>query len=158
MTITLICPSPLVKDSAVKEIASDYIKRLHDNVIIQELNVKTKTNDIPDTVKQKQGDAILIALDKLSQNTAIITLDERGKTHDSRQFAKQLSTYRNEGLSDICLIIGGAFGLSSDVLNKSHMRLSLGAMVWPHRLVFVMVLEQLYRAQQINMGHPYHKD
>jgi 23S rRNA (pseudouridine1915-N3)-methyltransferase len=158
MTITILCPSPLVKDNAIKTIADDYIKRLHDKVVIQELNVKTKTNDVADLVKQKQGDAIVIALSKLSQNTAIIALDERGKSYDSRQIATQLSHYKNDGLSDVCIIIGGAFGLSQDVLKKSHMRLSLGTMVWPHRLVFVMILEQLYRSQQINMGHPYHKD
>jgi 23S rRNA (pseudouridine1915-N3)-methyltransferase len=158
MTITLLCPSPLVKDSDIKSIADDYIKRLQDKVVVKELSVKTKPSDTLDVVKQKQGEAIIAAMEKLTQNTAVIVLDERGKPYDSRQLATQLSNYKNNGLSDVCIIIGGAFGLSEEVLKKSHVRLSLGNMVWPHRLVFVMILEQLYRAQQINMGHPYHKD
>ncbi len=158
MTITILCPSPLVKDSDIKSIADDYIKRLQDKVVIKELSVKTKPRDTPESVKQKQGEAIIAATAKLTQNTAIIVLDERGKPYDSRQLATQFSNYKNNGLSDVCIIIGGAFGLPQEVLEKSDLRLSLGNMVWPHRLVFAMILEQLYRAQQINMGHPYHKD
>ena len=95
MTITIICPSPLVKDNDIKSIADDYIKRLQDKVVVQELNVKTKASDTPDIVKQKQGEAIITAMEKLTQNTAIVSLDERGKSYDSRQLATQLSNYQN---------------------------------------------------------------
>lgn len=120
MTITIICPSPLVKDNDIKSIADDYIKRLQDKVVVQELNVKTKASDTPDIVKQKQGEAIITAMEKLTQNTAIVSLDERGKSYDSRQLATQLSNYQNNGLSDVCIIIGGAFGLSENVLKIEY--------------------------------------
>lgn len=158
MKITILCPSPLLKDKHVKSIADTYIKRMNSIINVDTVNVKISNNDSDDLVKKKQGDALLIAINKLPSHTAIITLDERGKDLDSRAFAKKLVDFTINGYSDICIVIGGAFGLSPDVLEKSNIKISLGKMVWPHRMVGIMILEQLYRAQQINSGHPYHKD
>jgi len=156
--ITILCPSPLIKDQSIQSIANDYIKRHNAVIEIIDLNVKIKSNDSDVLVKQKQGEAILNKIDRLSSSCALMAMDERGKLLDSRQFSTKLSDYTIQGYSDLCIIIGGAYGLSSDVLNRVDFKLSFGPMVWPHRLVAIMVLEQLYRAQQINAGHPYHKD
>ena len=157
MTITLICPSPLTKDTATKDLISEYCKRLNDKVEFVDLKVKTKSSDSDDLVKKKQADAILAALDKFPQNTCFIAMDERGKQLNSMSFATELEKFMSNGQSHFCFIIGGAFGLTQNVLDKVELKLSLGNLVWPHRLVSVMLLEQLYRAQSILAGHPYHK-
>lgn len=158
MQITIICPSPLLKDAAVKSLCDDYIKRLSATVTIIETKTKINPHDNSDLVKKKQAESITLALGKLPTSTAIIALDENGKMHDSPQLAQKISNLTVNGYSSICFIIGGAYGLSSDVLNMTHHNISLGKMVWPHRLVGIMLLEQIYRAQQINSGHPYHKE
>lgn len=158
MQINIICPSSLTKDTEVRSLCEDYIKRINCKIEIIEPTIKIKSNDNDALVKKKQGEAIASALDKLSNNTAIIVLDERGRHITSPELAQQISQFTLNGYSSFCFVIGGAFGLSDDVLNRSDFRLSLGKMVWPHRLVGVMLLEQIYRAQQINSGHPYHKE
>jgi 23S rRNA (pseudouridine1915-N3)-methyltransferase len=146
-----------MKDHNIKSLCDDYIKRLSVPVHFIECTTKIKQNDSDDQIKQKQGDAILKQIEKFPTNTTFIALDERGKQLDSPSLAEKLSIYQTKGTSSFCFIIGGAFGLSQDILDKMDFKLSFGSMVWPHRLVGVMLLEQLYRAQQINAGHPYHK-
>ena len=157
MSITILCPTPLLKDAAIKSLCDDYIKRMNTPVQFIDMTAKTKPHDNDDLVKQKQGQAILKHLEKSPSSTAVIALDERGKQMDSPRLAQSITDFQIQGKSTFCFIIGGAFGLPQAVLDKADMRLSFGAMVWPHRLVGVMLLEQLYRAQQINAGHPYHK-
>lgn len=158
MQITIICPSSLTKDSEINALCSDYIKRITGNFAIIDTPTKIKSNDGHELVKQKQAESILKLLEKLPNNTAIIALDERGRDMTSPQLATQFSKFNVDGYSSLCFVIGGAFGLASGVLDRAHLKLSFGKMVWPHRLVGVMLLEQIYRAQQINAGHPYHKE
>ena len=157
MTITILCPNALLKDSELQELCNNYIKRIKNSVQIIEVKYKSNSNDTDSQAKEKQGEALLNHLKTLSSKTAIITLDERGKQLASPDFAKKLSDFQTQGMPDFCFIIGGAYGLSHSVLDRADLKLSLGTMVWPHRLVGVMILEQIYRAQQINAGHPYHK-
>ena len=158
MSVTILSPSSVQKDSAIKSLCNDYIKRIQGDISIIECPAKTKTNDTDVMVKSKQAEAILKQIQKLPQNTAIIALDERGKTLTSPALAEQILKMENQGFSSFCYIIGGAFGLDQSILDKADFRLSLGNMVWPHRLVAVMILEQIYRAGQIRAGHPYHKE
>lgn len=146
-----------MKEAAIKSICDDYIKRIDGAVTIVDLAVKIKSNDSDDIVKKKQGKAICAYLDKAGTQCAIIAMHEHGRNLSSTDLADELQKMQSRGFSQFCFIIGGAFGLSDDVLNRTHFKLSLGKMVWPHRLVAPMLLEQLYRAQQINAGHPYHK-
>ena len=154
---TILCPSSFTKDSEIKSLCDEYIKRIAVGVTLTECSPKIKQNDSDAIVKQKQGEAILKSMESMPSNTVFIALDEHGKDIDSPQFAAKIADYQNQGYSAFCFIIGGAFGLSADVLAKVDLKLSFGKMVWPHRLVGVMVLEQIYRALSINAGHPYHK-
>lgn len=146
-----------MKEAAIKSICDDYIKRITGLVTIIDTNVKVKPNDSVDLVKKKQGESMCAALDKMSPQCAVIAMDERGKTISSPDLSDELQKMILRGYSQFCFVIGGAFGLSDDVLNRADFKLSFGKMVWPHRLVAPMLLEQLYRAQKINAGHPYHK-
>ena len=95
---------------------------------------------------------------KLNGQTFIYILDETGKSIGSRAFAEKLDKLAAEGRPDIQFVIGGAGGLTLAIRKKAHFLLSFGAQTWPHMLARVMLAEQLYRAQQILGGHPYHRD
>ena len=87
----------------------------------------------------------------------VCALDERGKTLTSPAFADLLAGWRDGGRGDAAFLIGGADGLERGLREGADMRLSLGAMVWPHMLARVMLAEQLYRAASILAGSPYHR-
>jgi 23S rRNA (pseudouridine1915-N3)-methyltransferase len=86
-----------------------------------------------------------------------VVLDERGAVLDSPGFAQKLAGWRDGGAGDVAFLIGGADGLAPDLRAGADFALSLGAMVWPHLLVRVMLAEQLYRAASILAGSPYHR-
>lgn len=91
------------------------------------------------------------------KGAVICTLDERGKTLNSPEFARMLAGRRDDGCGDLAFVIGGADGIDPGLRGEADVRLSLGRMVWPHMLVRVMLAEQLYRAASILAGSPYHR-
>ncbi|MEO0412298.1 MAG: 23S rRNA (pseudouridine(1915)-N(3))-methyltransferase RlmH [Pseudomonadota bacterium] len=94
---------------------------------------------------------------KRPPGTALISLDERGKALTSMELAKRLSGFEDSARA-VCFAIGGPDGLDDSVRDQSDILLSFGKMTWPHRLVRVMLAEQLYRAAAIDAGHPYHRE
>ena len=86
-----------------------------------------------------------------------LALDEHGKSIDSATFARQLGQWRDEGIANTIFVIGGADGLSPDLQRKAKIRIAFGSATWPHQMVRVMLLEQIYRAATILAGHPYHR-
>ncbi len=86
-----------------------------------------------------------------------VALDEHGRQLDSLAFARQLGRWRDRGESDLAFLIGGPDGLATSVRDRAAAVVALGPMTWPHRLVRVMLAEQLYRAESILAGHPYHR-
>ncbi len=98
-----------------------------------------------------------LLLARIPRAAAIIALDGRGKSLSSEDFARQLRRWRDEGVSELAFVIGGAEGLDPAVIKRARFVLSLGAMTWPHLLVRAMLAEQIYRAQSILLGHPYHR-
>lgn len=97
-------------------------------------------------------------LSKIDPAATVIVMDERGKTLSSREFAKELNDLQVGGHSHLQFIIGGADGLNDDIRKKARLLLSFGRATWPHILLRVMLIEQIYRAFQILAGHPYHRD
>ena len=89
--------------------------------------------------------------------TPLFALDGRGEAWSSEELATRLRRLREAGAAELAFAIGGAEGLDRAVLERAERVLSLGAMTWPHLLARGMLLEQLYRAQQILAGHPYHR-
>jgi 23S rRNA (pseudouridine1915-N3)-methyltransferase len=108
----------------------------------------------PEQVKLREGELILSAR---HSNAPFVALDARGAQWSSRLLAERIAAWRDRGVPEIDLAIGGAEGLHAAVLDRADAILSLGPMTWPHLLVRGMLLEQLYRAQQILAGHPYHR-
>lgn len=107
--------------------------------------------------EQKLREAGLI-LAALPAGARLVALDERGEEWASRTLADRLARWRDGGVGSLIFAIGGAEGLGIPVIDRADAVLSLGAMTWPHFLVRGMLLEQLYRAQQILAGHPYHRE
>ena len=88
----------------------------------------------------------------------IIILDERGKSLTSRALSKQLARWRDDGEPQVTFLIGGADGFEPGALPRETVKWSFGAQTWPHKLVRVLLAEQVYRALSILAGTPYHRD
>lgn len=95
---------------------------------------------------------------KIDPAAAIIVLDEKGKSLPSVQFAKKLEELQQIKSTKFQCIIGGADGLNDEIRKKADLLISFGHQTWPHMMVRVMLMEQLYRAQQILANHPYHRE
>ncbi len=93
----------------------------------------------------------------LPDGAVICALDERGKIMSSPDFARVLADKRDQGRGDLAFVIGGADGIDPGLVADADLKLSFGAMVWPHMLARVMLTEQLYRAASILAGSPYHR-
>lgn len=106
-------------------------------------------------VKQREEHEKLVA--SLSNSAFVIAMDERGKSLPSMKFADKVKDLQNQGQSHIQFVIGGADGLSDEIRSRANLLLSFGEQTWPHMLARVMLLEQVYRCQQILAGHPYHR-
>ena len=92
----------------------------------------------------------------IPEKSVLVALDERGKSIDSTAFARHLARFR-DAATDIIFVIGGADGLSPELRGKARLVIAFGAATWPHQMVRVMLLEQIYRAATILAGHPYHR-
>lgn len=103
--------------------------------------------------KRKESDALLALC---PDNAFIIALDEGGKIFDSLSFSDKFQSWYETG-RPLYFIIGGAEGLDSAIIERADMLLSFGKMTWPHMLVRILLVEQLFRAQAIQAGHPYHR-
>jgi 23S rRNA (pseudouridine1915-N3)-methyltransferase len=109
----------------------------------------------PAALKLREAELILAAP---PAGARLIALDEKGAVWSSRELAYRLAAWRDGGTVAVAFAIGGAEGLGAAVIERADAVLSLGPMTWPHLFVRSMLLEQLYRAQQIHAGHPYHRD
>ena len=143
------------ENSPQKAVFENYAKRLKWKIELKEYDLKNSKSLSIDKVKEEEGKIILKSLKPSSK---IIALDERGKQFSSISFANIISDFALKGESDITFIIGGANGLSKEVLEKSHLKISFGLMTFPHLMVRSILIEQLYRAQTIISGHPYHRE
>jgi 23S rRNA (pseudouridine1915-N3)-methyltransferase len=102
----------------------------------------------------EEAAAILAAI---PERSAVVALDQRGDQIDSAAFARHLGRFRDEQVASTTFLIGGADGLSPDLRRNAKFSLAFGSATWPHQLVRVMLLEQIYRAATILAGHPYHR-
>jgi len=122
---------------------------------LQVREVEERKRLAPDRLRQREGELLLKAC---PDGATLVALDERGRQFTSVDFARRLADWRDGGIADIVFLIGGADGLDDAVRRRADQILSLGTMTWPHLMVRGMLLEQIYRAQQILAGHPYHRD
>lgn len=105
-------------------------------------------------IKDREGERIL---DKIKDSQYVITLEIRGKQLTSEELSEKMSVLGLEGNSDVVFVIGGSLGLSDAVMRRSNFALSFSKMTFPHQLMKVVLLEQVYRGFRILRGEPYHK-
>ena len=149
-----------IKEKYLTDAVAEYEKRLSaycsvDNISVKEerLPDKPSATEIANAIK-KEGERILAAI---PPRAYIIALCVEGKQMSSEAFSAKLTEIANLGFSEICLVIGGSDGLCDEVKKSAKMRLSISEMTFPHQLMRVILLEQLYRAFNISAGGKYHK-
>jgi 23S rRNA (pseudouridine1915-N3)-methyltransferase len=140
------------KSGPLKAAFEDYAHRLRPPLALKEIEPKGRLTG--QTLREAEAALLLEAVPK---GAVLVALDGGGKNLDSEALAARLGTWRDQGRAEIAFLIGGADGLLPDLCARADLTLSLGAMTWPHLLARVMLAEQLYRAQQILAGHPYHR-
>jgi 23S rRNA (pseudouridine1915-N3)-methyltransferase len=148
----LVIAAGRLKQGPLKDLADEYAKRLAWPLTVREIEERRPLP--PAALKEREG---ALLLEALPAGAFAVALDGRGTVLASEDFAARLARWRDQGTAELAFLIGGADGLDAKVLARAGFRLSLGAMTWPHLLARVMLLEQLYRAQQILSGHPYHR-
>lgn len=137
---------------AARDLYEEYARRMTWPLVLKE--VESKKRVPPDELKRLEADLLLSAVPNAA---TIVALDERGAALSSERFAEKLGSWRDTGVGDVAFLIGGADGHGEAVAKRADLMLALGPMTWPHLMVRAMLAEQLYRAQQILAGHPYHR-
>ncbi len=149
-----------IKEKYLKQGIQEYTKRLsaYAKVDIIELADEKAPENLSEAemeeVKRKEGERILNAL---QSDMYVITLEIEGKMLTSEQLAAKMEDLATYGKSKVAFVIGGSLGLSEDVRKRSDYSLSFSKMTFPHQLMRLILLEQIYRGFKINRGEPYHK-
>lgn len=159
MKITLICVGKL-KEKYLAMGVEEYVKRLSRYCTLELIELtdeKTPDNAsdaMEEIIKKKEGERILKSL---KEDSYCIALAIEGNMLSSQELAGKIDSLGVSGISHISLIIGGSLGLSGDVLKRSDYKLSFSKMTFPHQLMRMILLEQIYRAYRIINNQPYHK-
>ena len=159
MKITIITVGKL-KEKYLKDAIAEYSKRLSKYCkleIVEVADEKTPENAsevVEDAIRSKEAERIL---KYVKEDAFVITLEIAGKQLTSEEFADKIEQLGVRGISHIIFIIGGSIGLGKEVLEKSDFALSFSKMTFPHQLMKVILLEQVYRSYRIISGQPYHK-
>lgn len=135
-----------------RDLFDEYVGRLEWPFTLKEVEVKKRLSS--DELKRQEAELLLAAV---PAGAIVVALDERGKALPSEAFAAKIGDWRDRGAGDLAFLIGGADGHGDAVRARADFLLAFGPMTWPHMLVRGMLAEQLYRAQQILAGHPYHR-
>jgi 23S rRNA (pseudouridine1915-N3)-methyltransferase len=150
-----ICAVGRLKQGPEKTLVDDYVTRFNRTGRPIGLGPVDVTEVDDRKARDPSEEAVLLRA-AVPTGAVVATLDERGKTLTSPQFARQLARWRDDA-RDVAFVIGGADGIDPALRAEAGFSLSLGAMVWPHMLARVMLAEQLYRAATILAGSPYHR-
>lgn len=159
MRITLITVGK-IKEKYLRDAIAEYSKRLSRYCKLEIIEVADeKTPDqaseaAEENIRNKEGERIL---KHIRDDMYVITLEIGGKMLSSEEFADKINSLGVQGKSSITFVIGGSIGLGKEVLRRSDYALSFSKMTFPHQLMRVILLEQVYRGYRIINGEPYHK-
>jgi len=139
-----------VRDGPLAALIEEYARRLPWELKFREVT------EVREAARRKAAEAeALLAV--VPEGAQIVALDERGTSLTSQDFAHWIGERRDAGDRDLAFLIGGADGLDDKVLAKARLTLALGRLTWPHLMVRLLLVEQLYRGHTILSGHPYHR-
>lgn len=155
MKVTVCAVGRLPARSAERELTDDYLARFDQTGRPFGWGPITEVE-----VEDRKGGGMAAEADLLRKSVpkgaVLITLDERGRVLSSPDFSRKIEHWADQG-RDIAFVIGGADGIDPSLRAEADFSISFGAMVWPHKMVRVMLSEQLYRAASIRAGAPYHR-
>lgn len=152
MRVTVVAVGRLRNDALAAAI-DDYRRRIGWPVTVSEV---TSRKELPLRARlAEEARKLEVAI---PAGAVVVVLDERGSDLDSRSLAAQIRAWRDQGETDLAFVIGGADGLEPALRARARLVLAFGRQTWPHRLVRLMLVEQLYRAWTLTAGHPYHRD
>lgn len=157
MRVDLLCIGKTA-DKTIKKLLDYYAERLprHWNFSLTEIpDLKNARSLTPAQIK---GEEEKLLLQKIEAGDYVILLDEGGKQWTSREFAAKMEDFQNSSRRAVVLVIGGAYGFSENMYQRASEKLSLSKMTFTHQMVRLFLMEQLYRADQILQGKPYHND
>jgi 23S rRNA (pseudouridine1915-N3)-methyltransferase len=149
-----------LKDGPERELAERFRKRAAQsgrNIGFRDVDVVEVHESRAQDVGKRMIEESIAPTSIIPDRAITIILDERGESLDSATLASRLGRWRDDGRPATIFIIGGDDGLAPALRDKASLKLAFGAATWPHQLVRVMLLEQIYRAISILSGHPYHR-
>jgi len=149
-----------LKKSPEHALANDYIDRVRKlgrTAGIVAVEVKEYPESQAATAILRKTDEASRLLAGCPPQSTIIVLDEFGRQLSSKKLADEMGRLKDDGVQDVAFLIGGPDGHGQQVLESARLKLAFGAMTWPHRLVRIMLAEQIYRSVTIMLNHPYHR-
>lgn len=159
MQYSIICVGK-IKEKFYADAVKEYIKRLSrygktDIIEVADEKTPDKASEIVESqIKKKEAERMLRYI---KESMYVIALDLKGKEYDSVEFSRHLEQLKLNGKSHIAFLIGGSLGLHMSVLRRADEKICFSKMTFPHQLMRVILLEQMYRANRIQKGEPYHK-
>lgn len=157
MKISILCIGK-TDSKEIKNLISYYTTRLpkHWNFELVEIpDVKNAKNLTPELLKKEEAK---LFLNNIESGDWVVILDEKGKQFTSREFASKMEQWMNHSVKKVHFLIGGAFGFSDEIYTRANEKISLSKMTFTHQMVRLFLVEQIYRADQILQGKPYHND
>lgn len=149
-----------IRERYFRDAANEYLKRLGPYAKVKLIEVQ----DEPLPVRESEKSLAAIRdiekeriLKVLEPHDYVVAMDLGGREFSSEAFSRWMEDRADEGIKGMAFVIGGTTGLSGDILNKADAKLSLGAMTFPHQMVPMLLLEQIYRGMKIQKGEPYHR-
>jgi len=149
-----------LKQGPERELAVSYCKRAMATgrpLGLREIEIIEIRESRAHNAERRRIEESIALANVIPDGAIVVILDQRGESLDSLALAALLREWRAEDRAAVCFIIGGADGLAPSLVERAKFRLAFGAATWPHQLVRIMLLEQLYRAGTILAGHPYHR-
>ena len=157
MRINLLCIGK-TDDKEIAGLVKYYQNRLpkHWNFEITEISdVKNAKNLSPELLKKEEAK---LFLSHTENSDIVVLLDENGKQFTSREFAGKIDNWMNSSVKKVSFFIGGAYGFSDEIYQRANEKMSLSKMTFTHQMIRLFFVEQIYRADQVLQGKPYHND
>jgi 23S rRNA (pseudouridine1915-N3)-methyltransferase len=141
------------RSGPARDLFDEYCRRCRWPIRLHEVSPRTSA-----PLERRRAEEAERLSSAVAGDAALIALDENGRNLTSRALAAKIGIWQRQGRSEVAFLIGGPEGLDPAMIERADLVLALGRMTWPHRLVRVLLAEQLYRAGTILAGHPYHRD
>jgi 23S rRNA (pseudouridine1915-N3)-methyltransferase len=142
-----------LRDAPSRALFDAYAERLSWPLAVREVELRRTMAPGPARAEESR-----LLLDAIGDRAIIVALDEHGANWSSAELAQRIAAWRDDSAQEIAFAVGGADGHDAALLGRAAATVAFGRMTWPHRLARIMLVEQIYRAQQILAGHPYHRE